>query len=521
MPVFTDSERSFARALSKLVYCNPFLPERIGFERDALGADFVDQDMVWSIRPRIDRERPNIQLLQRGAESLVEQARQRLCERPASSGGRDGGGAREADLSLYQDLVRYVLYYRNVPFFTEMIAGSDGKRSEGPERPVRFYGRFVGDIEHFFGSAGLPAPTHPDPAQLFAGFFQIRRAFHNIYSFIVGTSLRSARLRAEIWQSVFTHDLRRYQRFLFERMGDFTTLITGESGTGKELVARAIAFSRYIPFDPKTKTFSDDPADSFHALNLSALSPTLIESELFGHRRGAFTGALEDRAGWLEVCKPLGTVFLDEIGETDGQIQVKLLRVLQMRSFQRLGDTATRHFHGKIIAATNRDLAAEMRNGRFRHDFYYRLCADMIETPSLREQLRESPGDLRNLILFITTRLAPDAAEELASETEAWIVEHLGQEYGWPGNFRELEQCVVNILIRKEYRPAHSDSDGAQDLADAIAAGSLTADALLRRYCTIVYGQTQNYEETARRLKLDRRTVKAKVESREDDKVTR
>src|SRR6185369_6170470 len=120
---------------------------------------------------------------------------------------------------------------------------------------------------------------------------------------------------------------------------------------------------------PKKKEFTEDFAGSFHALNLSALSPTLIESELFGHRRGAFTGALEDRAGWMEVCPPLGTVFLDEIGELDPAIQVKLLRVLQTRMFQRLGDTATRVFRGKIIAATNRDLDSAKD---FRRDFYYR-----------------------------------------------------------------------------------------------------------------------------------------------------
>jgi transcriptional regulator with GAF, ATPase, and Fis domain len=102
----------------------------------------------------------------------------------------------------------------------------------------------------------------------------------------------------------------------------------------------------------------------------------LIESELFGHRRGAFTGALADRAGWMEVCPPAGAVFLDEIGEVDSSIQVKLLRVLQSRAFQPLGGTDTRRFEGKIIAATNRDLPVEIRAGRFREDFYYRLCSD-------------------------------------------------------------------------------------------------------------------------------------------------
>ena len=154
----------------------------------------------------------------------------------------------------------------------------------------------------------------------------------------------------------------------------------------------------------------------------------MIESELFGHRKGAFTGALQDHSGWLEVCPPLGTVFLDEIGELDGSIQVKLLRVLETREFQRLGETTSRKFQGKVIAATNRDMAREMKAGRFREDLYYRLCSDLIVTPSLREQLADSPEELRNLVLFIAKRIAgPEEAEALAGEVELWIEGTLGE----------------------------------------------------------------------------------------------
>src|SRR5262249_1299779 len=149
----------------------------------------------------------------------------------------------------------------------------------------------------------------------FACFFQLRRAFHHIIESIIGSSLAAARLRAAVWQSIFTHDMRRYRRTLYNRLSDFTTLIRGPSGTGKRLVALAIGLARYIPFERKRVTFAEDFAGSFYAINLSAPPATLIESELFGHRRGAFTGALQDRRGWLEVCPSLGTVFLDEIGD--------------------------------------------------------------------------------------------------------------------------------------------------------------------------------------------------------------
>jgi len=424
------------------------------------------------------------------------------------------------ELAVYEDLVLYLLYYRHREVFEQLILAQPRKLSQAGLSQA--FDKFVADVQHFFAPAGgaateVPFPEAIDPPHLFACFFQIRRAFFHIYNNIVGGSMPAARLRAAAWQSIFTHDMRRYRRVMFDRMTDITTLVTGPSGTGKELVARAIGLSRYIPFDAKTKSFTEDFAGSFVALNLSALSPTLIESELFGHRRGAYTGALEDRAGWLEVCPPLGTVFLDEIGELDAAIQVKLLRVIQTRTFQRLGDTATRHFKGKIIAATNRDLGEEMASGSFRTDFYYRLCSDLIRTPTLREQAAASQEELRSLILFITRRvIGEEGAAGLTEEVFEWIAGHLGPDYAWPGNFRELEQCVRNVLIRKEYHPASTGSSSQGDrLADDINAGRLTADQLLRRYCSLVYSQTRNYEETARRLGLDRRTVKSKVTAAE------
>lgn len=160
-------------------------------------------------------------------------------------------------------------------------------------------------------------------------------------------------------------------------MHDLTTLITGLSSTGKELVVQAGA-TRYVPFDPARRVFAEDFTASFFLLHLAALPDTLVESELFGHRRGAFTGAVQGRAGWLETCPALGTVFLDEIGELELAIQVKLLRVFQAPTFHRFGETRERPFRGKLVTATNRDLALEIDAGRFREDLFYRLCGDVI-----------------------------------------------------------------------------------------------------------------------------------------------
>ena len=498
----TAEDRHHAEAIARLVYCNPFLPERMECERQALGAEFVESELAWHFGSDPSGARPNLAALQRRVEAVAARTRARLV---------DGAAASLQELRAYEDLVMYLLYYRNKPVFEQLILAEPRKVT--PRELAEAYERFVADVGHFLGMPGVTFPDDYEAPVLFACFFQIRRAFAQIFNHIVGGSMPAARLRAAAWQSIFTHDMRRYRRVMYDRMGDITTLITGPSGTGKELVARAIGHSRYIPFDPRKKEFTEDFAGSFHPLNLSAMSPTLIESELFGHRRGAFTGALEDRAGWMEVCPPLGTVFLDEIGELDPAIQVKLLRVLQTRTFQRLGDTATRTFRGKIIAATNRDLGQEMADGGFRKDFYYRLCSDIIQTPTLREQVAGSPRELRNLILFIAERVAgAEEAEAVAAEVYDWIREHLDDDYAWPGNFRELEQCVRNVLIRMDYRPPRANaSRPAEQLAEDLQAGRMTAEELLRRYCALVYGQTRNYEETARRLGLDRRTVKSKV----------
>jgi transcriptional regulator with GAF, ATPase, and Fis domain len=283
-----------------------------------------------------------------------------------------------------------------------------------------------------------------------------------------------------------------------------------------------------VPFDAGRREFAEDYLRGFYPINLAALSPTLIESELFGHRRGAFTGALGDRLGYFEVCGPHGTVFLDEIGETDTGIQVKLLRVLQTRVFQRIGDTEPHTFAGKIVAATNRDLAGEMRAGRFREDMYYRLCADHVRTPALREILRDTPGELATLIRHIASRIAgPAEAPALIDEACTVLNRSLPADYPWPGNFRELEQAVRNILVHGDYGPESASSlvvppltsvatptsngDAPVTLAAALEAGQCTADELLRRYVQRVYQLSGSYEEAARRLALDRRTVKKYV----------
>jgi hypothetical protein len=503
MDLLSSPERVFLEAVARLGYCNPFLPERVDWELEALGLDFVEGGPVWS-QPVNDPDKPraNVVRIVERLQPLVSRLRDSLAE-SADAAGRD--------LVLYEDAVLFLLFHRYHLAFFEAGFGAAARNDAGR---WRFYGQFLADWRHFLEIEGVRFPTGHDPRHSFACFRQIQRAFEHVFRDIIGGSLPAARLRASIWQSIFTHDMRRYRRTLFARMGEFATLITGPSGTGKELVARAIAQSRYVAFDEQRLIFPEEDAGSFFPINISALSPTLVESELFGHRRGSFTGAAGDRKGWLETCSEAGSVFLDELGDLDPAIQVKLLRVIETRTFHPVGDTAGRQFHGKLITATHRDLEALMRDGRFREDLYYRLCSDQVVTPSLDEQLAASPGVLRDLVLYMSRRVAGAEGDELAGDVMEWIEGNLGSRYPWPGNYRELEQCVKNVLIRRNYRPSfRASADAVEEFLSAARAGSLSAEELLGRYVTLVYRRTGSYEETARRLSLDRRTVKAKVDA--------
>jgi transcriptional regulator with AAA-type ATPase domain len=482
MAFLSPAERAFLKAVSQFAYCNPFLPEHTEFERAVLGPEFLEGEPVWSQQVK-DPEKPreNVWRIFNKLQPLAADLRRRLAE---------GSSPRRDDLILYEDAILHLLYQRYYPKFYE------ANSSRHSVTQWAFYNQFLADWNIYFKVNGIEFPSGHQPVRTFSFFRQIQRAFEQIFHDIIGASLPAARLRGAIWQSIFTHDMRRYRRILFDKMGEFATLITGPSGTGKELAARAIAQSRFTIFRDRDLTFED--AEVFFPINISALTPTLVETELFGHRRGSFTGAVLDRKGWLETCPPAGSVFLDELGELDQSIQVKLLRVIETRTFHPVGDTMSLRFQGKLIAATNRDLATS----GFRQDLYYRLCSDQITTPSLAEQLADSPQILGDLILHMARRVVGAEAEELAADVAHWINENLGDKYPWPGNYRELDQCVKNVLIRRDYKPSRAVPE----------AGNLTADELVSQYAALVYRQTGSYEETARILRIDRRTVKAKVE---------
>ncbi|MEE8206935.1 MAG: sigma 54-interacting transcriptional regulator, partial [Nitrospinaceae bacterium] len=309
--------------------------------------------------------------------------------------------------------------------------------------------------------------------------------------------------------------VRNYNQFLLNRMEDFSTLLLGETGTGKGSAARAIGRSGYIPFDLEKARFSYNFNVIFLPINLSQFPESLIESELFGHKKGAFTGAVEDHAGIFELCDTHGSLLLDEIGDLSVPIQIKLLQVLQERVFTPVGSHDQKRFSGRVIAATNRSIHHLRKEGNFRDDFFYRVCSDVITVPTLRQRLLESPSELEMLVHSLVQRMTGKEGSGITQMILETLKRDLPLEYPWSGNVRELEQAVRRILLTRSYEgdSITQELNWEEELMYKMQGGHLEAKELLNRYCALLFKQFGTYEEVARRTKLDRRTVKRYVEA--------
>jgi transcriptional regulator with PAS, ATPase and Fis domain len=250
-------------------------------------------------------------------------------------------------------------------------------------------------------------------------------------------------------------------------------LITGESGTGKELAARAIHDS---------STRRDEP---FVPINCGAIPEELLESELFGHVRGAFTGAVNSRQGRFQLAHR-GTLFLDEIGEMSPKLQIKLLRVLQEKQFEPVGSDRAVHVDVRVIAATHRDLHVAAREGRFREDLYYRLNVLPLELPPLRER----EGDIRLLVHHFLEVHGSRKGKTRTEVDEAAMA--IIQKYRWPGNVREVENLVERLVVMDEDGVIHAEdlpeyivyNDAAEQPATAnisLPPGGVDLDGVLER----------------------------------------
>ena len=241
-----------------------------------------------------------------------------------------------------------------------------------------------------------------------------------------------------------------------------TVLIQGETGTGKELVARAIHAN------------SRRSGQRFVAVNCAALSETLLESELFGHEKGSFTGAISQKKGKLEVAAG-GTLFLDEVSEMTPALQAKLLRVLQEREFEHVGGTCPIQADVRVISATNKSLAKMVDSGTFRKDLYYRLNVVAITTPPLRDHREDIPALARHFIAKVSKKCGI-ADKRLAPEAQ-WIL----TSYDWPGNIRELENAVERAMVL-----APGDTLRPEDFSEAMHVDAFSNEPLSTKYSTAI-----------------------------------
>ena len=270
-------------------------------------------------------------------------------------------------------------------------------------------------------------------------------------------------------------------------------LVTGESGTGKELVAQFVHDRSGRADAPLVK------------VNCAALPAELVESELFGHVKGAFTGAQADRVGRFERANG-GTLFLDEVGDVPPAVQVKLLRVLQSGEYERVGDARPRRADVRVVAATNRNLEAAIREGTFREDLYYRIAGVRLRLPALRER----PADVPLLAHHLAARIAPAHGGSEPEWTEA--ASAALQAYRWPGNVRELQNAVERavVLARGGTVELHHLPEEVRNAAGGASAdgdGLASLEEVERRHIVRVLARARDYEEAARVLGIDKATL--------------
>jgi transcriptional regulator with GAF, ATPase, and Fis domain len=369
--------------------------------------------------------------------------------------------------------------------------------------PLKQYDRVIGVIEalntttpegftdadlHLFSAFASLATTALSRARAFASVRNVSAAFQETvqgrYRLVTGSSaamqevLRLARVAAAT---------------------SSTMLLLGESGTGKEVVARSI------------HEWSSRAEQPFIAVNCTALTPELLESELFGHEKGAFTGAIAQKKGKFELADG-GTIFLDEIGDLAPNLQVKLLRVLQDKEFQRVGGVKDLHVDVRILAATNRDLQHAMRNGTFREDLYYRLNVVALTLPALRERREDISALVHHFVEHycremnhVPMTIEPEALDRL-------------QNYAWPGNVRELQNTIERAVVLSQgvritladlpvgvngQSGVRSDGTSTVDEIDESLSLSLAIDEFSRmRIRKALAASGGNQTEAARRLQL-------------------
>jgi DNA-binding NtrC family response regulator len=479
----SNSDRTFFQLVADATFTNPFSTERAEIDRRISG--------ISTIRDRKQQVTYAVEVIRERLETLDRQG-------PCRFQDFDG-----PDILLMRYTFLFEVYHAYAQAFDACI-----QKQQTVASPLKV--PFAAEAIHALIRRGF---NESESVFYFSMFYQIRRAFYFIDRGLVGKSDCMRKLRMDLWNNIFTWDIRDYEQYLWDKMEDFSTLLEGPTGSGKGAAAAAIGRSGYIPFDPAKQQFEASFTHTFIPINLSQFAETLLESELFGHTKGAFTGAVSAHQGVLSLCGRYGSIFLDEIGEISIPAQVKLLKVLEERMFSPVGSHEQFRFEGRVIAATNQPVNQLRSEGKFRDDFYYRLCSDCIQVPPLAQRVAENPQELAELVEHFTQQITGRNNPELVGRVVDIIEHRLGHNYPWPGNVRELAQCIRRIILKRHYEGHTPMSAGEEPdaLMANIKGGTLSADQVLDGYCRMLYQRLGTYEETARITGLDRRTVKKRV----------
>ncbi|MGW8193609.1 MAG: sigma-54-dependent transcriptional regulator [Desulforhopalus sp.] len=476
-------DKDFFRDVFELAFRNPFEPESLELEYRIAGGKYpvgeeLSTRLFAAVRKRLDKATAN------GTLNWQHFS------------GEDRDMIR---LGLLHDA-----YYTCFAKFDDLILRQIDKDSA--DQPIPF----AKETLSLLRNRGFSVE---DSLRYFSFYYQLRRAWYFINHGLIGGSASMERMRSHLWRSVFTSFPHLYETVLWNRMEDFSTFLVGETGTGKGTAAAAIGRSGYIPFDEKKNCFVESFTHNFIEINLSQFPESLIESELFGHRKGAFTGAVDSHRGVFALCSRYGSIFLDEIGDVTVPVQIKLLKVLEERNFAPVGSHEKVHFSGRIIAATNKPIKTLRASDSFREDFYYRLCSNVIRVPSLRQQLQEDPATLEVLLRHTVGRILGQPSPELARIVQEIIDKTIGPAYHWPGNVRELEQAIRCVLLNHDHC---GEIEGwcevpSDPLATSLNGIEVSAKLLLSGYCRALYEKHLTYEKVAQITGLDPRTVKKHI----------
>ncbi len=465
-----------AEAIFQLGRINPFSDARAQWEREALG-----EDEASDVRAALAEV----------ADELADYLRQILSRQAATPRERE----------WYAGVVFYTLRQR---YRSALVESWEARAGDGePPPPLTVYDDFLRDYEGYFRVCGPPMPEVETAAHLFACADQIARTEQALDSSMVGDSLPVRRLRAAVWQSVFTFDALRHRRFLYKALERAPILVRSPAGAEGRAVAEAIGTSRYLAFDPDVRRF--EPGPQVETVPLATTHT--FDVSLYGqHRVGAGAFGSAGR----------GTVVLEDLEMLPAIEQRELARVVETRRFRPVGAPADEIFEGRIVCTTQVDIGAEVASGSFDRTLFLHLRGDTVVVPTLRERLDDDKAELHELVRRTLTNTIPELyLDDVAQEVHDQIVKGRGNDWPWPGNLLELQQCVRMVLIegRCVSPDANSRMPSPAGRFVALEQGNMSLAEVAYQYCRHVWELQGTYKAAAEVLGIDWRTVKNYVEA--------